>query len=565
MRSLNLRGWTHLDPVTLRSLIHSLSITLVLDVSPNARKAPDSMTLPSFPPTNLTHVSLRTCTSLTTHSLHHVLLRAPCLRTVDLRGLSAVTNTTCGVLAAYCPKLEVADLGRCANMDGEGVQYLVGSGILARSWTSEECSVPITSQADVAMEQSDCSTSRLRVLRASGLKRLNEEVLSALGKGAPSLEVLDLSGARDLTDEAIEAFVMWDEVWDLPSDASGQRKVELSVREMGLDPSIDVGPCFKRTTRLRHLNLSSCILLTDLACTHLAHCVPQLEFLELAGIGPELKDEGLVRLLATTPLLRRLDLEDASDITDVVLDVLMSSPPSEVIVRGVRDQPPPYGHNLTHLILSYAHNVTSGALLAFVRTCQYLTVLECDNTRISGAVLKEFVRLAKQRHLHGAEIVAVDCRAITEALVNDLASSGRTRARKGFRHYEARLLGFVDGRDGEDLGAAGVVGRMDVDDCDDTRVAIKSFWSWQAVDVIRQAREKRRKLRRNTDASVLGDVFRQAGILDDEVEQLFGTGGAGPSSRPRWLTQWARSSGSGSSSPSGVAFANDEDRGCIII
>ena len=36
---------------------------------------------------------------------------------------------------------------------------------------------------------------------------------------------------------------------------------------------------------------------------------------------PELKEEGLVRLPNTTPRIRQLDLEDACDITDVVLKV----------------------------------------------------------------------------------------------------------------------------------------------------------------------------------------------------------------------------------------------------
>ena len=460
--------------------------------------------------------------------------------------------------------LEVADLGRCANLDGEDLQHLMGDGMLARALESEDGT--ITAAPQDQGRRFYYPPTRLKVLRASGLKGLNAEVLSALGTGAPSLEVLDLSGGRDLTDEAIEAFVTWNHVWDSPDDASCQDKIELTVRQMGRDPTTHSGPCFKRLTRLRHLNLSSCFLLTDLACTHLAHCVPKLEFLELGGIGPELGDDGLVRLLTTTPLLRRLDLEDAADITDSVLEVLTSSLPTEVLGRGGRGQPPPLGQHLEHLILSYALNITNDALLAVIRRCQRLKVLECDNTRISGTVLKEFVKLAKQRQLHGAEVVAVDCRAITETLIKDIVSTGRTRARRGFRDYEARLLGYIDSRDEEDLGAVGILGKMDVDDCDETRVTLKSFWSWQAVDAVRQAREKRRKLalsaRRNTDTGVLRGAFRQTRVLDDDEEQAFHSG---PSSRPRWLAQWASSrSGSGSSSPSGIGLANDE-RGCIIM
>ncbi|KAG6370256.1 hypothetical protein JVT61DRAFT_12200 [Boletus reticuloceps] len=57
-------------------------------------------------------------------------------------------------------------------------------------------------------------------------------------------------------------------------------------------------------------------MLTDIACSNLAYPVPRLELLELAGIGHTLKDDGLVHLLATTLFIRKLDLEDPSDITE---------------------------------------------------------------------------------------------------------------------------------------------------------------------------------------------------------------------------------------------------------
>lgn len=50
--------------------------------------------------------------------------------------------------------------------------------------------------------------------------------------------------------------------------------------------------------------------------------MPRLELLELAGIGTAMKDEGLVRLLGTKPLSRKLDLEDNEEITDAVLSAL---------------------------------------------------------------------------------------------------------------------------------------------------------------------------------------------------------------------------------------------------
>ena len=111
---------------------------------------------------------------------------------------------------------------------------------------------------------------------------------------------------------------------------------------------------------------------------------PRLEFLEIAGIGPELKEEDLVRLLNTTPRIRRLDLEDVCDITDAVLDA-QTPPMEEVRYHGVQVPVPQPRHALIRAAGAGVHN-----------------------TRVSQAVLREFVRLARQRRVRGAKIVAVD-------------------------------------------------------------------------------------------------------------------------------------------------------------
>jgi hypothetical protein len=52
------------------------------------------------------------------------------------------------------------------------------------------------------------------------------------------------------------------------------------------------------------------------------------------------------------------------------------------------------------------------------------------------------------------------------------------RPRNGWRSWETRKLGYLDGRDEEDL-------KVGQDKCDEKRVVIKSFYSWQIVDDVR--------------------------------------------------------------------------------
>lgn len=392
------------------------------------------------------------------------------------------------------------------NVDGKGIRSLMTAGI------DRGDSLP------------------LKELRVSGMKYITDEVLAVLGKRAPFLEVLDLSYVRDLHNSALEAFISC-------SDEEDNRfeTVLLTAREAGRDPN-DSTKYRRRVTRLRHISLSCCTLLTDNACSILAHTVPRLEFLEMAGIGVDLKDDGLVRLLNTTPFIRKLDLEDASEITDTVIAAITPRAPGDAITPGLCIPPEP-GHALQHLTVSFAVNVSDDAFLALIQNCPRLSVLEVDNTRISGTVLKEFVRLSRKRKMVDPVAVVIDCRGIGESLVKELSDS--TRPRNGWRSYEARKLGYVDGRDNEELK----VGR---DECDEKRVVLKSFYSWQMVDAVRAAREKRRKAKRAINAS---------GGSASDSDDIF-------SGRARWWSNGRRSSGN--TSPTALDTNGDRDQ-CRIM
>jgi F-box/leucine-rich repeat protein 2/20 len=378
----------------------------------------------------------------------------------------------------------------------------------------------------------------LKELRLSGLKSINDAIMATLGRAAPYLEILDLSYVRQLHNTALEAFVSCD--GDVPP---GVETILLTSREAGRDPGSSSN-YRRRITRLRHLCLSSCVLLTDIACSNLAYTMPRLEFLEMAGIGAELKDEGLIRLLNTTRFIRKLDLEDASEITDGLIAAITPSLEIDPLLPSPTQEPPEpqTGHALEHLTISFATNISDNALLSLIRGCPRLRVLEADNTHMSGSVLKEFVRWARERGIADAGIVAIDCRGISETLVKDIAPL--TRPRLGWRSYHARKLKYLDGRDKEEL-------KVGQDECDETKVVLKSFFSWQTVDAVKAAREKRRK---SSSRRAAND---SNGSVTDS-EDLLGTTG-----RARW---WSPGSGrrvSGGNSP--TMLDTNSNEGCRIM
>lgn len=423
----------------------------------------DDLCLNQFPAaTQLTSINLRGCTSLDSRSLHRLLEHTPLLRRLCVKGIPAVTNLMFKTIAACCPRLEDLDASRCVNADAAGVLAW------ARNATINSTHLDIVQ------------------LRLSGLKHVDEDMMAALGRAAPALEVLDLSYARQLRNSAMEAFVACTE-----DDTEGDLSVDI-VRLFAREVGRDGDGCFcRRVTRLRHLALSSCPLLTDVACSNLAHSVPCLEMLEMAGIGTFLEDDGLVRLLRTTPQIRSIDLEDASEISDALLEALM--PEDEDDARASSEVRP--GHALERLIVSNAAELSDSAFRSLIRGCKQLRVLEADGTQISASVLREFVETARERNVSDARIVVIDCRGIGEAVTKDMSAA--TRPRQGWRAYGARKLKYLDGRDEiiDDIKGG-------QDECDETRVVLKSFHAWLAVDAVTAAREKiRRSHRRNQNAS----------------------------------------------------------------
>ena len=489
--SFNLAGHRNLLPSTLESLSSSLSVVNSIAVTPTHNQ--------------LTYLNMAGCSMVTTSSLHSLLTQSPLLETSVLKGMPAVTNQTCEILSQRCPRLMSLDMSRCMNLTGAGIRSYASS--------AANCAKLLP----------------LIELRLSGLKGITDGMLSALGKAAPYLEVLDLSYCRDLHNSSLDAFVSCSEDTSLDS-------ISLTARQAGRNPN-DNRRYRRRITRLRHLSLSSCTLLTDIACSHLAYAVPQLVFLELGRVGGDLKDDGIVRLLETLPNLRRLDLEDAIEITDNVLRAITPLPSSDGIERDRRVP----GHALEHLIVSSAVQLSDEAFLALIRNCTCLQVLEADSTRISASSVKEFVKLAHERNALDATMVAIDCRSMNEGVVKKLADL--TRPRLGWRAYEARRLAYLDGRDDESLG----VGQ---DECDPRRVVLKTFASWQTVDAVATARSKQRKGWRRRDTNISSGSG--SSIIEDGLSQ-----------RPRWWSPGGRRS-SGMNSPS-LLETNGGREGCTIM
>lgn len=243
----------------------------------------------------------------------------------------------------------------------------------------------------------DLNQPGLEILAAAKIPSMDDATVSALPGRFPSLRDLDLGYSRHITDAA---FAKW------PGESDGG-------------------------TRIRSLRLSSCTRLTDQACLNLVGKMNQLECLELASIGGNLRDPGLIKLIESLSKLRKIDLEDATHLSDRIIVAL--TPVATAQKRG----------RLEHAVLTNLPEITEPALIRLVRSSPFLKIVECSNSfHVSDAFIKAFLLHIRRSRIHGGEVNAVDCRNIGRRPVRDYGLL--IRPRRGVADYANRHFGYMD-------------------------------------------------------------------------------------------------------------------------
>lgn len=291
-------------------------------------------------------------------AIHTFLLQNSSLVHVNLSGLPGATNNAMKILASHCPKVEFLNISWCRNIDTRGVAKVI-----------EGCE-------------------RLRDLRAGEIHGWDNAALPEEIFKKNTLERLVLMNT-DITDDAFITMIQ------------------------GSDPEIDwlTGRPSVPPRKLKHLDLTKCRQLTDVAIKALAHNVPTLEGLQLSKCTG-ISDAPLLDLFPTLHSLTHLDLEELDELTNASFQALANSPAAP---------------HLRHLCISYCEGVGDAGMVPVMKSCTRLESVDIDNTRISDLVLieaaasmRERNKLARgipqgsrQRPSIGMRIVAYDCANVT--------------------------------------------------------------------------------------------------------------------------------------------------------
>lgn len=223
---------------------------------------------------NLVHVSLEGCRNFQRPTLHSLVKANHRLTTLDLTGLTAVTNISCKVIASACPQLQMLNVSWCSHLDARGIKAIV-----------KRCP-------------------QLTDLRAREVRGFDNIDVAAVIFNTNKLERLVLDGCTDLSDRALKIMVH------------------------GENPEIDILTDIPIVPprKWRHLDLSRCADLTDRGVRAMKHLTPNLEGLQLSGCTA-LTDAALEPILATAPRLTHIDLEDLSGLTNAFLSEHLAKAP----------------------------------------------------------------------------------------------------------------------------------------------------------------------------------------------------------------------------------------------
>uniref|UniRef100_G3SKT3 F-box and leucine-rich repeat protein 13 n=1 Tax=Gorilla gorilla gorilla TaxID=9595 RepID=G3SKT3_GORGO len=340
------------------------------------------------------------------HNLQNLSL-AYCRRFTD-KGLQYLN------LGNGCHKLIYLDLSGCTQISVQGFRYIANSctGIMHLTINDmptltdncvkalvEKCSRITSLVFTGAPHISDCtfralSACKLRKIRFEGNKRVTDASFKFIDKNYPNLSHIYMADCKGITDSSLRSL---------------SPLKQLTVLNLANCQFLD-GPA---SIRIRELNLSNCVRLSDASVMKLSERCPNLNYLSLRncehltaqGIGyivnifslvsidlsgTDISNEGL-NVLSRHKKLKELSVSECYRITDdgiqafcksslilEHLDVSYCSQLSDMIIKALAI----YCINLTSLSIAGCPKITDSAMEMLSAKCHYLHILD-----ISGCVL----------------------------------------------------------------------------------------------------------------------------------------------------------------------------------
>ncbi|KAL6839462.1 hypothetical protein ACP4OV_030732 [Aristida adscensionis] len=357
---------------------------------------------------SLERLDITGCPLISDKGLVAVAKGCPELKSLTIEACSGVANEGLKAIGRCCTKLQSVNIKNCAHVDDQGVSGLICSATasLAKvrfqglSITDASLAVigyygkaitdltlarlPAVGERGFWVMANALGLQKLRCMTVISCPGLTDLALSSVGKFCPSLKLLHLRKCSKVSDGCLKEF------------AESARLLEnLQVEEcnrvtlMGiLAFLLNCSPKFKALSlvkctgikdicsapaqlpvckSLRSLTIKDCPGFTDASLAVVGMICPQLENVNLSGLGA-VTDNGFLPLIKSSESgLVNVDLNGCENLTDAAVSSLVKA----------------HGSSLAHLSLEGCSKITDASLFAISESCSQLAELDLSNCMVS--------------------------------------------------------------------------------------------------------------------------------------------------------------------------------------
>ncbi|AQK69524.1 EIN3-binding F-box protein 1 [Zea mays] len=394
----------------------------------------------------LERLDISRCPLITDKGLAAFAQGCPDLVSLTIEACSSVGDEGLRAIGRSCMKLQAVNIKNCPLVGDQGISSLVCSAtaslakIRLQGLNITDASLAVIGYYGKAI--TDLSLTRLATVgergfwvmaNAAGLQNLRcmsvtscpgvtDLALASIAKFCPSLKKLYLRKCGHVSDAGLKAFTESAKVFEnlqleecnrvtlvgiLAFLNCSQKFRALSlVKCMGIKDICSV-PQLPFCRSLRFLTIKDCPGFTNASLAVVGMICPQLEQVDLSGLG-EVTDNGLLPLIQSSESgLIKVDLSGCKNITDVAVSSLVKR----------------HGKSLKKVSLEGCSKITDASLFTMSESCTELAELDLSNCMVSDYGV---AMLASARHLKLRVLSLSGCSKVTQKSVPFLGNLGQS-------------------------------------------------------------------------------------------------------------------------------------------
>ncbi|BAS98525.1 Os06g0605900 [Oryza sativa Japonica Group] len=386
----------------------------------------------------------RGCPSLLSLALWHVPQGCPDLKVVTVEACPGVADEGLKAIGRCCAKLQSVNIKNCAHVGDQGVSGLVCSAAasLAKvrlqglSITDASLSVigyygkaitdltlarlPAVGERGFWVMANALGLQKLRFMSVSSCPGVTDLALASIAKFCPSLKQLNLKKCGQVSDGRLKDFAESAKVLESLQieecnkvtlmgilafllNCSPKFKALSLVKCNGIKDICSAPAQLPLCKSLRSLTIKDCPGFTDASLAVVGMICPQLENVDLSGLGA-VTDNGLLPLIKSSESgLVHVDLNGCENLTDATVSALVKA----------------HGSSLARLSLEGCSRITDASLFAISEGCTDLAELDLSNCMVSDYGVAV---LASARQLKLRVLSLSGCLKVTQKSVPFLGS-----------------------------------------------------------------------------------------------------------------------------------------------